>query len=295
MQHNQQPIKLTEFGQRYCEYRLIRPESVGLVRSSMEHQGQLQPVIVRKDKSVYELIDGFKRYYAAKELKWESLIGQIVELDEIGSLTMILRYNQHGRGLLNYEEAKIVYSLNNEHGISQEDIAQLLSRSHSWVSRRLSFIGRLSQSVQQQLRMGTISPSQARELIKLPRGKQEEFVKLIIQHRLTSRQSAILVREYLKSQTEEQQQYLLMNPHEILSRVEEHAIYDSRMGEKGNRLLKSARLLSNQQHIFIGYSTHPPIEELSEIEKDILSERFIDIIKKAKKIESILKPYYNEE
>jgi ParB/RepB/Spo0J family partition protein len=261
----------------------------------MEHQGQLQPVIVRKDKSVYELIDGFKRYYAAKELKWESLIGQIVELDEIGSLTMILRYNQHGRGLLNYEEAKIVYSLNNEHGISQEDIAQLLSRSHSWVSRRLSFIGRLSQSVQQQLRMGTISPSQARELIKLPRGKQEEFVKLIIQHRLTSRQSAILVREYLKSQTEEQQQYLLMNPHEILSRVEEHAIYDSRMGEKGNRLLKSARLLSNQQHIFIGYSTHPPIEELSEIEKDILSERFIDIIKKAKKIESILKPYYNEE
>jgi ParB family transcriptional regulator, chromosome partitioning protein len=288
----QQAIKLKEIGQRYSQYRLMRPETMRLVQSSMERLGQLQPVIVCKEKGKNELIDGFKRYYAAGQLKWESLQCRVAEMDEITALAMILRYNQHGSGLMEYEEAKIVFGLKSEHGMKQEDISQVLSRSLSWVSRRLGFIEKLSESVQHHLRLGIINPSQARELVKLPRGKQEGLIKVITQHSLTSRQTAILVSEYYKAQSMDQQDYLLKNPLEVLSRAREEAlIYDCRLGAHGNRLLKSLRLLSNQQHIFIGYSTHPPLKELPGTEIDILSEKFCDVVKKAKIIGSILKPY----
>jgi ParB family transcriptional regulator, chromosome partitioning protein len=292
----QASIKLTDINQKYFEYRVNRPEIVSSIQISMERVGQLQPVLVCRDKDVYELIDGFKRYHAALELRWDCLLAQVVEIDEVTAKTMIMRYNQQGSPLMEYEEARIVYSLKRDHGMKQEEISQALSRSLSWVSRRLGFIEKLGESVQHQLRLGIISASQARELAKLPRGKQDDFLKLITQHCLTSRHTAVLVSEYHKARTVGQQEYLMKNPLEVLAHAsQESQLYDCRLGAHGNRLLKSVSVLSNQQHIFIGYSTHPPLKELTGIETDILSERFTDVLKKTRIIQSILKAYGQHE
>lgn len=113
--------------------------------------------------------------------------------EQISAKTMILSYNQHSNSLIDYEEAQIVYSLKKEHLMKQEEIAVLLLKNFSWVSRRLSFIERLDDNVRTHLQLGKITPTHARELIKLPRGKQNDFLKLIIGNNLTSRQTAILV------------------------------------------------------------------------------------------------------
>ena len=171
----QTSVKLEKIGQKYSEYRLAPPEIVRSIQSSMATVGQLHPVILRKDRDAYQMVDGFKRYYAAQKLLWKRLDTTIIDIDEITAKTLILRYNQQSSRMLDYEEAKIVFSLKTEHGLKQEDISRLLLRSISWVSRRLGFIEKLNDNVQQHLQLGSITASHARELAKLPRGKQDIF------------------------------------------------------------------------------------------------------------------------
>lgn len=292
----QTSVKLEKIGQKYAGYRLSLPETVRSIQSSMETQGQLRAVILQKNGDGFELVDGFKRYHAAQHLQWDSLYARIEEIDEITAKRLIMSYNQQSSGLSDYEEAKIVYSLKTEHGLKQEDISQLLSRSISWVSRRLGFIERLGGEVQTQLQLGAITATHARELAKLPRGKQDGFLKSITQNCLTSRQTVSLVNKYLKAKTAEQRGYLLKNPVEAISQTNgEPEIYDCRLGKHANRLLRTASLLLQQQHIFIGQSNHPPIKELREAEAGVLGQKFVDILKQIKIIQSILRPYVDHE
>ena len=265
------------------------------MQRSLEEVGQLQGVVVRKKGDGYELLDGFKRYYGALELKWKEIQIQEVQADDITAKTMIMSYNQQGSCLVDYEEARIAHSLKAEHNLKHKQIGDLLSRSISWVSRRLSFIERLEEQVRTHLQLGKITLTHARELIKLPRGKQGKFLKLILDHQFTSRQTTVLVRQYLKSSSTQEQDYLLSHPYEVIERQShEELISDCRLGESGNRLLRTSRILSHQQHIFIGQASHPPLDNLPDSELEILKDEMLDILKKAKMIESIITKSFNE-
>jgi len=283
-------IKLSKIDDSFSKLRLTRPEQIKSMQNSLEITGQLQPVFVRHAADLYQLLDGFKRYYACLQLKWDEIRVHIVDLDDITAKAMILNYNQYGSSLVDYEEAQIVYSLKKEHLMKHEEIATLLTRSFSWVSRRLSFIERLSPTVQSHLQLGKISPSHARELVKLPRGKQDSILKLIVDNKLTSRETSVLVFKYLQSQTQAEQDYLLSNPLDVINQSgKEDEIKDCRLSPHGNRLLKTTRLLLSQQHIFIGQTSNPPICNLKDIELKVLSTYFADVLRKTTTIQSIIK------
>lgn len=159
---SRQTIKLQAIEDSFSTMRLTRPGQVQAMRHSLEAEGQLQPVIVRRLQSTYQLLDGFKRFYAGGDLKWDCLEAREVTADDIAAKALIMSYNRQGSPLIDYEEAQIVYSLNKEHLMSQEEIAGLLSRSSSWVSRRLSFIERLCDEARAQLQLGRITPTHAR-------------------------------------------------------------------------------------------------------------------------------------
>jgi len=285
----QQLIKLSMIDDCLSAMRLTRPEQITMMQKSLESLGQLHPVIVRKKNSLYQLLDGFKRYFASRDLQWKSLQARVVEVDDVTAKAMMMTYNQKTSSLVDFEEARIVYSLNKQHLISQQEIASLLSRSLSWVSRRLSFIEKLDEGVSLHLQLGKITPTHARELVKLPRGKQECFLKMILDYHLTSRQLALLVVRYLQSKTSREQNYIVKHPLEVIERASlEEEIYDPRLSLHGNRLLKTSRILARQQHIFIGQSTNPPLNELDPMELEILSADFRQVLSKTQTIQTIL-------
>jgi len=292
----QQLIKLDMIDDCLSAMRLTRPEQITMMQNSLESLGQLHPVIVRKKESCYQLLDGFKRYFASRDLQWKSLQARVVEVDDVTAKAMMMTYNQKTSSLVDFEEAQIVYSLNKQHLISQQEIASLLSRSLSWVSRRLSFIEKLDEGVSMHLQLGKITPTHARELVKLPRGKQECFLKVILDYHLTSRQLALLVVRYLQSKTSREQNYIVKHPLEVIERASlEEEIYDPRLSLHGNRLLKTSRILARQQHIFIGQSTNPPLNELDPMELEILSADFRQILSKTQTIQTLLIKYQDNE
>lgn len=290
-----QHVSIEKIGDNLSSFRLTTPSRIAAMQTSLNTSGQLQPVVVRGYEGGYQLLDGFKRFYAARALHWDTLECRVVDADDIMAKIMLLTCNSQGAGLEAYEQGCIIYSLKREHFMDESHIASLLHRSLSWVSRRLSFIERLEESVGSHLRLGNITCTHARELSRLPRGKQDDFLKLVLVHGLTSRQTALLARKYLGTKSSAEQAYLLAHPMEIIERSTlEGEVHDCRLGGDGNRLLKTSRLLSHYQHVFIGQYKCLTTEELPAGELKILSRDFGDIARKARLIESLLKSYTYE-
>jgi len=230
-------IVMKEIDVSLSRLRLSNPGQIKKTRVSMEENGQLHPVLLRKTDTGYQLLDGFKRYYAADQLGWNTIEAIISEVAEPTGLALMISYNKGTHGLVDYEQAMIIKSLKLNYLLTGQEIAQMTGYSTAWVSRRLSLIEKLDESIQDALRMGSITSKHARNLIKLPRGNQNQFLAIITGYNLTSSQTTLLVEKYLKSSKKDEAQWILGHPKEILEMsINNKEIYDNRLGVYGNRL-----------------------------------------------------------
>lgn len=246
-------VKTEEIREWSNEYRLIQPEAVRSMTLSMQSTGQLQPLILLKNGDGYHIIDGIKRYRAALDIGLEALQSLVFEVDMVMAKAMILHYNRHSGSLSMYEQGLIVRSLVHDHGMSQKEVARVLRQSHSWVCRRLSLIERLLPEVQDALRMGSITVSHGRELVKLPHGNQVQALEVVIRERLTSRECAIVVERLLKVKGTQEAGYIYSHSREVIRQaLQGDKLHDSRLSDHGNRLLKARELLRLQVNILGG-------------------------------------------
>lgn len=238
-----QDIPVDKFDLSLSQMRIVNPESVARIQDLMHLHGQLQPVVARSVDGGYQIIDGIKRVYAAIELALKTLQCFVLNVDLQQAKVLVLTYNRSAHSMEVWEEAMVLANLAERHGLSQQRLSNLTGYSRSWVSRRLSLICKLSDELASEIRMGVISSSQARTLIKLPRGNQMEVAHVIISRKLTSRQSDTFVEAFLKAKDRQQQQHLLKHPEDVfMANFEEPcAAYDYRLSVEGNELLLFAR------------------------------------------------------
>ena len=194
-------IAVSEIGEKYGVYRIVSPRADAAMVKSIRKYGQISPVVCVKGKDGYELIDGFKRLRACRSLNQTTLRVKTMEVSGRVCKAAIIQLNQSGRSINEMEEALVLQSLHREDGLTQIEIAALLGRDKSWVSRRISLIERLSEEVQEDIRLGLISVITGRELAKLPRGNQKEAADAILKRRYTTREAAKLIG-YLLSPSE---------------------------------------------------------------------------------------------
>ena len=165
---------VSEIGERFGGMRLGDPVSKALMVKSIEKYGQLSPVVVGpRENGKYELVDGFKRLYAYRELGHEVLNARVLHAGLRGLKAAVIQLNWAHKSIGDLEEALVLHSLDREDGLRQHEIGVLLGRHKSWVSRRISLIERLCEEVIEHIRLGLCSASIGRELARLPRGNQE--------------------------------------------------------------------------------------------------------------------------
>lgn len=233
----------------FHNYRLIEPEQVNKMVLSLSSVGQLQPIVVQKLEDSYNIIDGIKRYRASVILEIEYLEAYILEVDNRLAKAMILHYNRKSDSLSIYEQGMIVYSLVHEHKMLQQEISLFLKQSRSWVCRRLGLIERLSAEVQDALRMGNITITHARDLVKLPHGNQSEILSIIIGQKLSSRDSKILINAFEKA-SEKDRSYILAHSRQVITQSKGYQIeVNVRLSVHGNKILKSMELFRLQLNI----------------------------------------------
>jgi len=174
MKGDPQPLAPSDIDRRFASLRLASPSEVRRLRASVEREGIRHPVVVSSavERDRWVLLDGFKRVRVAEELGLPSVWAQTLSFDAMQSKAAIVRCNQAWPGLSDIEEAWVVRSLCREHGMTQPAVGRLLSRDKSWVCRRLKLAEALDSALQDDLRLGLLSATVARELSRLPRGNQ---------------------------------------------------------------------------------------------------------------------------
>lgn len=284
-----QEIPIDQFELSFGEMRIINPEHVLRIQNSMYLHGQLQPVVARLAEGRYQVIDGIKRVYAAMELMRERLRCYVLDVDLQQAKVLVLSYNRPFQSMEVWEEAMVLADLADRHGLSQQSLSKLTGYSRSWVSRRLSLISRISDELASEIRMGAISSSQARALIKLPRGNQMEVARVITSRGFASRQSDALVEAFLKAKDSDAQRQILSHPEEMLidRSVEPGCdidIDDQRPGGDGNDLMKATRYALSVIKSILKRLNAGRVEALEEPEKILITPEIEKLGEYAKKL-----------
>ena len=234
------PVSLDELGQGYRRYRLADPEAEDAMAGSLRRWGQLSPVVACVRDEKLELLDGFKRFGAARQIgALTSLSVRVLDVDERTAKAAILGLNRGQRATRELEEAWIVQALVRDDGMTQVEAAHLLSRHKSWVCRRLALLEKLSVAVKEDLRLGLVGPSLARQLTRLPAGNQEALLALTRRETLTAQEVSGVI-DLLQGASQEQAAFVLAKPREALALVHgmPTALRDPRLSRAGNWLAK---------------------------------------------------------
>jgi ParB/RepB/Spo0J family partition protein len=206
---------LSEIRETYAAFRIVSPKAESAMERSLRIYGQMSPVVCVSSTDGIELLDGFKRLRASRRLERQTVNAVFLDTSVRACKAGIIQLNRVARSISDLEEAMILQSLHRADGLSQVEIATLLGRDKSWVSRRISLIERLSDEVQEHLKLGLISVSVGRELARLPRGNQAEVLSVVLKQCMGKREVEKLVRALLPRQAREYP-LLLDNVHEIL-------------------------------------------------------------------------------
>ncbi len=240
-------IPLAKISERFGNLRIINPQADRAMLRSMEKYGQMTPVVVsRMERGHYELLDGFKRLRSGRALSLPSLNARILNLGIRAGKVAVMQLNWIGKSISSMEEALVVHSLCYEDGLTQVEIATLLGRHKSWVCRRVSLIERLSDEVQEDIKIGLLPISIGMELAKLQRSNhQEALLETIRKHHLTWRETRKMVSA-LQANPLNDPACILRNPWEILE-PEDHVVTPARISDPIARELHR-KLVTMEKH-----------------------------------------------
>lgn len=273
------PVAFDRLGQRYRRYRLADPVAEEAMAGSLRRWGQLSPVVACPRGDNLELLDGFKRWSAARQVVGQtSLSVRVVELDEPLAKAAILGLNRGHRAAREVEEAWIVKALVRDDGLTQVEAAHLLGQHKSWVCRRLAMLERLSPAVVEDLRLGLLGPALARQLVRLPAGNQDAVLALTRRESLTAQEVSGVI-DLLQGASPEQAAFVLAKPREALRQVQgvPAALRDPRLSRAGNWLAKhltqTAEVLTRLEQ----WLRSPGQRELTDRDRHILEPMLMQL------------------
>jgi hypothetical protein len=102
----------------------------------------------------------------------------------------------------------------------QPEVAELLGGHKSWACRRLALLKKLGTDVRQDLELGLLSATAAREIARLPADNQSEVVDVAQREGLSGEELRGVVRLLVESSTAEQKMFLLTIPRSALGHAE---------------------------------------------------------------------------
>ena len=169
-------------------------ESLDELADSIRELGVIQPLTLMRQGEGYIIISGERRWRAAQIAGLRTIPAYIREVDDTKLHVMALVENLQREDLNPMEVAHCMLRLIEEHGLSQEAMAQLIGMKRPTVANYLRLV-KLSQRVQAALKGEQISMGHAKALLSLEGfARQEVLLDKIIELSLNVRQTEELAR-----------------------------------------------------------------------------------------------------
>lgn len=178
--------------------RVFTPEQLSELVASIREHGIIQPLIVRKSGSNFELIAGERRWRAASILGLKTVPIIVRQASDRDVLEMALIENLQRENLNPLEEAAGYVRLKNEFKLKQDQIAKRVGKSRVTIANSIRLLD-LTPEVQQHLNEGLLSVGHAKALLGIK--NTEHQVKLasdVVRKGMTVRQTERAVQKALQ-------------------------------------------------------------------------------------------------
>src|SRR5207249_3568422 len=142
------------------------PERLQELATSLQAQGLLQPIVVRRQQSGFELIAGERRWRAAQMAGLETIPALVKRATNEEVLGLALLENLQREDLNPLDEARAYQRLQTEFHLRQEDVAQYVGKDRSSIANALRLL-KLPQVLQEDLETGRLTMGHARALLAL--------------------------------------------------------------------------------------------------------------------------------
>jgi ParB family chromosome partitioning protein len=160
-------------------------EALGLLADSIRRHGLLQPLVVRHIAGRYELIAGERRLRAATRAGLERVPVIVREARAEDRLELALIENVQRENLTPLEEAEAYRQLLDQHGLTQDELAERVGKSRPAITNTLRLLG-LPDAVKAQLESGELTAGHARAVLAIEGvTEQVSFAREIVTRRLT--------------------------------------------------------------------------------------------------------------
>lgn len=173
-------------------------EKINELAESVKNYGVLQPLLVQKKGSFYEIIAGERRWRAAKAAGLKEVPAVLNEYSKQEAMEISLIENVQRADLNPIEEALGYKQLINEFGLTQEEIAIRVAKSRVAITNTMRLL-KLDEQIQNMLIQGVISSGHARALLSLEDTMMQlKAAKEILDKKLSVRETEKLVKRMQK-------------------------------------------------------------------------------------------------
>lgn len=175
--------------------KVIDPEAIRELAASIESEGLLQPVTVRKTENSYEMIAGERRWRAHEHLGRKTILARIFMADDLSSASLSLIENLQREGLNPIDEAMGYHSLVHDFSLTQSKVAERVGKSRAYVTNLLRLL-QLDDELRSFLSTGKLSIGHAKVLLGIAdEGKRLELGRRTVRENWTVRQCEQAVEE----------------------------------------------------------------------------------------------------
>ena len=184
---------------RHQPRKVFHENEIKQLADSINENGQISPIVVRKMGEKFELIVGERRWRATQLLKKDTIDAVIIDADEKTSAVLSIVENVQREDLNSMEEAESLLRLVNEFGMSHDDVSKYISKSRTHVTNLIR-LNDLSDYGKEQLRTGTITMGHARAVLTLSPDEQSQILREAVRKNLSVRAVENLAKSDSKTQ-----------------------------------------------------------------------------------------------
>lgn len=172
----------------------FKKEDLEELAASIEKEGLLQPIVVRKVGEYYQIIAGERRWQACRTLGLQSVPVRIKEADDDKALELALIENVQRSDLNPIEEAYGYKRLMDRRHMTQSEVAQAVSKGRSTIANALRLL-ELPENAQQLLFEEKITAGHARAILSIPTKEgRQKLTERLAGEKLSVREAEALAR-----------------------------------------------------------------------------------------------------
>ena len=178
--------------------KIFQEDELRGLAQSIQENGLLQPVTVRRENGQYYLVAGERRLRACKMAGMKDIPVIISDCEPEDSAVLALLENVQRRDLQMFEQANAILNLLREWQITQEEAARRLGMSQSALANKVRLL-KLSPDEQSEIVQHRLTERHARALLRVDDiESRQRILRTVIQKGLNVAQTEQLVGESLE-------------------------------------------------------------------------------------------------